>query len=399
MSKGQIDYFSLSESTLKELADNGEITAWLAVNTPQEDGFALPLTVEELMQDLAWDIQYDIDNAKFGVCDDFEGETVRDLILEVIKGDAADVEKLLGLARLYRTMDGWELPKAAYWAHKAAVLTQKHDECDFDDCLDNKNDILCAAYEELGNIYFSYPLIEEEYFPNLNLAAKYYLKAMEYDSYNETDCNIMAGRVQTALGFQPSQTEFQFLEKGYDRSKGLAWLGQMWFQKGFIKPALKNWNEAVKGDSGWGEYFLGRYYWGIGRRVEAITLWQAGEKKGCKECSSELFNWIVGHPDSTASDLREQWDKAMELWNTGGCVSIYKYLWKHITNGNLKIDWPEDKDAERLGIDRSRLFACDAIRKGMINFCPYCAKIFKEQLNNPTAALMIKVWGYDGNMF
>lgn len=385
----------------KEYSNEDEmIAAWLSIDTPQEDGFDLPLTVEELMKDLDWDIELDIDNDKFGVCGDFEGETVRDLLLEVIKGDAEDTEKLIGLARVYRTMDGWELNKAAYWAHKAAILTRRLIGSDSIGYMDGC-EILCNALGELGNAYFSYPCHEDdtEYFPNLELASKYYREAAEADTMNEYDFNIMAGRAMSALGFGVSQIELTMLEKGFDRSKGLAWSGQMWYERGMIKPALEKWNESIKGSSGWGEYFLGRYYWGRKYYSDAITLWKEGEKKGCAECSGELFNWIVGHPESTASQKQEQWDKAMSLTSSGRCTSVYKYIYKHITNGNIVLSFPEDPDCDRLGIDRSRLTAANAINKGIKEFCPYCAKIYKEDLSHPNAGLAMKAWGFDGNVY
>lgn len=385
----------------KKYSDDDEmIAAWLSVDTPQEDGFDLPLTAEELMKDLDWDIKFDIDNDRFGVCGDFEGETVRDLLLEVIKGDAEDTEKLIELARMYRTMNGWELSKAAYWAHKAAIRTRRLIDSDSIDYMDGC-EILCNALGELGNAYFSYPCYEDdtEYFPNLELASKYYREAADKDIMHEYDFNIMAGRAMSALGFGVSQIELTLLEKGFDRSKGLAWSGQMWYERGMVKPALEKWNESIKGSSGWGEYFLGRYYWGRKYYSDAIQLWKEGEKKGCAECSGELFNWIVGHPESTASDRQEQWDKAMSLTRSGRCTSVYKYIYKHITTGNIVLSFPEDPDCDRLGIDRSRLTAANAINNGIKEFCPYCAKIYKEDLSHPNAGLAMKAWGFDGNVY
>lgn len=380
-------------------SDDEMIAAWLSTDTPQEDGYDLPLTVEELMKDLDWDIELDIDNDRFAVCGDFEGKTVRDLLLEVIKGGDGDMEKLVGLARLYRTMDGWELNKAAYWAHKAAILTRRLIDSDSIDYMDGC-EILCNALGELGNAYFSYPCFEDDtkYFPNPHLAAKYYGEAADADIMSEYDFNIMAGRAWSALGFR-GQPEMMFLKKGFDRSKGLAWFGQMFYERGMTETALEKWNESIKGNSGWGEYFLGRYYWGRKYYSAAITLWKEGEKKGCAECSGELFNWIVGHPESSASDRQEQWDKAMSLYGSGRCTSIYKYIYKHITNGNIALSFPEDPDCERLGIDRSRMAAADAINKGIKEFCPYCAKIYKEDLSKLNAGLAMKAWGFDGNVY
>lgn len=384
----------------KKYSDDDEmLDAWLSIDTPQEDGFELPLTVDDIKKDFDWDISMDIDESKFEWYDDYDGETVKDLLIAVIKSNDEAMEMLVELARLYRTMDGWELDKAAYWAHKAVILTRRLIDSDSIDYI-NGCEILCNALGELGNAYFSYPCLEDDtkYFPNAHLAAKYYEEAADADIMNEYDFNIMAGRAWASLGFR-GQPEMMFLKKGFDRSKGLAWFGQMFYERGMIETALEHWNESIKGRSGWGEYFLGRYYWSRKYYSDAIQLWQAGEKKGCAECSGELFNWIIGHPESTAADIHKQWDKAMSLYGSRRCTSVYKYIYKHIMNGNIDLSFPEDPECQRLGIDRRRMAASNAIYKGMKEFCPYCAKIYKENLGFPNAGLAMKAWGFDGNVY
>lgn len=68
-------------------------------------------------------------------------------------------------------------------------------------------------------------------------------------------------------------------------------------------------------------------------------------------------------------------------------------------NGNIALSFQEDPECKRLGIDRSRMAASNAIYKGMKEFCPYCAKIYKENLGFPNAGLAMKAWGFDGNVY
>ncbi len=371
------------------MSDDEMVARWLGINTPQEDGFDLPLTLEEIMEDMDWDISLDIDCSKMRWYDDFYGETVKDLLVNVIKSDDEAVEMLVELSRIYRTMAGWELNKAAYWAHKAVILAAKGARTGALDYYADR-ELFCGAFGALADAYFSYPCSEEDtrWFPNLKLAAKYYKEAAAADFCNEYDFNIMAGRAYSALGLK-SCAEEMFFKQGFDRSKGQAWLGQMYFVKGWVKPAIEQWKASMEGNSGWGEYFLGRYYWGQKYYTTAIDLWQQGEKKGCGECTGELFNWLVGHPDTSPEEKHNQWNKAMALYGTGKCTSVYKYIEKHIMNGNLVFS----------DVQEGRMMASAAIYKGLKEFCPYCAKIYKEKFNFADAGLAMTAWGYDGNIY
>ncbi len=372
---------------------------WLSCYDPKDDGFNLPLTLEDIAGDLDMDIEIEVDDSSWRWYDWFNGTTVSELLKDVIESNDEAIEMLIELSRIYRTMDGWELPKAAYWAHKAVILARKCLRIGSLEYIEG-SELLCEALGALGDAYFSYPCTEDEtqWFPNLNLALKYYASAEKEDHQAQYDYEIMAGRAQLALGFQISQIELTMHEKLMWDGEAQAWFGQMNFVKGYLKNAIEWWDKAIEGSSGWGEYFKGRYLWGRKQYSEAINLWKQGEKKGCNECTAELFNWIVGQPQTTYAMKKEQAEKSLRLYYGNSSASICQYLYKHITNGNITFEDERQDDGSvwnpGKGLARGAIYS--GIRK---HFCPYCAKIYKEKFGAANASLAMKAWGYDNNMY
>ncbi len=175
--------------------DEGVIRRWLERDTPESDGFILFMDIDEIMDHLDDYIKDDIDEELFRFNEYFSGENVKDLLMDVINSGDEAVEELVALSRCYRLMSGADaddFARAAYWAHKAAVFARKGWN---DGSLDDGLDLMALAYGELGNIFFSYPGHQNDIFPDVEAAARYYRRAAECDEivFNY-DFNISAGR-------------------------------------------------------------------------------------------------------------------------------------------------------------------------------------------------------------
>ena len=177
--------------------DEGVIRRWLEKDTPESDGFTLSVDIDEIIEHLDDYIKDDIDEGLFRFNEYFSGESVKDLLMDVINSGDEAVEELVALARCYRLMSGADADdRAAYWAHKAAVLARKGWN---DNSLEDGLDLMTLAYGELGNVFFSYPGHKDDRFPDVEAAAKYYRMAAECDAivFNY-DFNISAGRAYAA---------------------------------------------------------------------------------------------------------------------------------------------------------------------------------------------------------
>lgn len=384
-------------------SDEGRIMRWLHENVPEDNGFPLSIDLDDdILAHLDDYIKDDIDESCFEFYEYFSGTTVKDLLLDVINSGDDALEMLVALAKVYRTtqgMDADDYARGAYWAYKAAVIARKkHDEgCNVDiDYLD----LLIIALGELGNIFFSYSGYDDERFPDANLAAKYYAEAAELDDIlNYYNFNINAGRAYAALG-RYEEMENMLLDKGFPRCLGQAWCGQMYYIAGDVKSALKYWKQSLEGNSGWGEYFLGRYFMRIGDAYSAVRNWQKGEEKGCLECSAEL----AGLHFSRAEDRQKNIDRLSALSDDDECVGACKYLYKYYLDREYEFDL---SDVER------NMLSGDALQRGLRKFCPYCAMLYARDVietgisngdsiisdNDDSVEKAMKLWGYDGNKF
>lgn len=100
---------------------------------------------------------------------------------------------------------------------------------------------------------------------------------------------------------------------------------------------------------------------------ERIALWQQGEKKGCSECTGELFNWIVGHPQTPFSRKEEIWNKVLGLHYRDECISGYKYIYKHVDNGNIPIQEDVDENGKETKINSSIMMSNALARERRIH--------------------------------
>ena len=308
--------------------DEGVIRRWLEKDTPESDGFTLSVDIDEIIEHLDDYIKDDIDEGLFRFNEYFSGESVKDLLMDVINSGDEAVEELVALARCYRLMSGADADdyaRAAYWAHKAAVLARKGWN---DNSLDDGLDLMTLAYGELGNVFFSYPGHKDDRFPDVEAAAKYYRMAAECDAivYNY-DFNINAGRAYAALGCYEEMKEMFSSKWGIDEI-GAAWCGQMHYVVGDIGAAMEYWKESLGGYFGWGEYFLGRYQYSHGDSYSAIKNWEKGAGKGNVECQAELAAMAFGK----RKDMQQNWDILMSLYNEGECFGVFKYIYRYCTD-------------------------------------------------------------------
>ena len=320
----------------------------------------------------------------------FSGESVKDLLMDVINSGDEAVEELVALARCYRLMSGADaddFARAAYWAHKAAVLARKGWN---DNSLEDGLDLMALAYGELGNVFFSYPGHKDDRFPDVEAAARYYRRAAEYDdiSFNY-DFNINAGRAYAALGRYEEMKEMFSSELGIGEI-GDAWCGQMHYVVGDISTAMKYWKASLGGYFGWGEYFLGRYQYSHGDSYSAVKNWEKGAGKGNVECHAELAAMAFGK----RIDMQQNWDMLMDLYNGGECFGVFKYIYRYCKDPDFSFDMDE--------IQRNML-AGEALARGMRMFCPYCASLYLDQFKDDGSADIgadkaVKAWGFDHNL-
>ena len=376
-----LDWISSSNEVEEEnLSDEEIIARWLDTDTPEENGFDLKLSRQQLMNDLDYDPAF---------LEEEDFETIKELLLYVINNDEEQpYYHLLTLAKGYRM--SVELEKAAYWAHKAIILGEKG--LDEENCIYFGITGLLDAYEELGNCYFSVPQShdKESEFPDFKKAVEYYQHAHHPKDY------IMTGR--SYLGLGDYQNAEKCFSEGLQCDEVMAWMGHLCNIRHQIAPAERYWEKAIRGTSGWGEYFMGRYLWNRKHYDKAISLWKQGEEKGCAECTGELFNWIVGHPQTPFSRKKEMWNKVcFGLHHEDKCVSGYKYIYKHVDNGNIPIQENVDENGKETKIV-STIVMYNAIYDGIKRFCPYCLKKLREeytQYSDGQFRRILTAWGYN----
>lgn len=361
------------------LGDAERIALWLMADRPEDNGFDLKLSHQDLLNDLDYSPSF---------LDDEPFETIKDLLMYVIDNDEDQpYHELLTLAKGYRM--SCELEKAAYWAHKAIVLgetgLEKDNAWNFGICG------LSDANEELGNCYFSVPYSHdtESSFPDFKKAAHHYYLASRRQKY------IMRGR--SYLGMGDYQNAEKCFSEGMDDDEVMAWMGHLCNLRHQIAQAERYWKKAIQGTSGWGEYFYGRYLWNREHYDTAISLWQQGEKKGCSECTGELFNWIVGHPQTPFSGKEEIWNKVQGLHYRDECISGYKYIYKHIGNGNIPIEEDVDENGKETKTN-STIMMSIALYDGIKKFCPYCLTQVRSEYtmySDTEFKRILMAWGYN----
>lgn len=377
-----LDWLASSEEAVEEtdaMSDEERIALWLKTDRPEDNGFDLKLSHQDLLNDLDYGPSF---------LDDEPFDTIKDLLMYVIDHDEEQLYyELLTLAKGYRM--SCELEKAAYWAHKAIVLGEKGLEKD-----NVWNFGLCGlsdANEELGNCYFSVPYSHdtESTFPDFKKAAHYYYLAPRPQK------SIMRGRAY--LGMGDYQNAEKCFSEGQDDDQVLAWMGHLCNLRHQVAQAERYWKKAIQGRSGWGEYFYGRYLWNRKHYDTAISLWQQGEKKGCSECTGELFNWIIGHPQTPFSRKEEMWNKVHGLHYRDECISGYKYIYKHVDNGNIPIQEDVDENGKETKINSSIMMS-NALYYGIKKFCPYCLKHAREEYTKYSDSEFKRIllaWGYN----
>ena len=370
-----------------DFPDEERIIRWLNRNNPMNDGFAISLSTDRILESLNQELdESDIDTSYFSFYEYFSGTTVKDLIMDVIKSDDMAVEMLISLSEYYRTKFSKDLPIAAYWAHKAVVLTIAGIEKKKFEYMEGIF-LLAFAYGKLGDVYFSYPCYDDGFFPNVKLAAKYYDESANIYLIEDFEYNIKAGRAYGAL------KQYDKMEEMFNMgniSKGQAWSGQIYFAAGDINKALKYWDKSIQGDSGLGEYFLGRYKWGTEYYDLGIRLWRQGEAKGCQECSTELANWVLSHPNSKFSEQQEYMDKLTDAYNSTKCVASNKYIFKFSNSKKLNIN---------LTNEQRKILTFNSIYFGINDFCPYCAELGAIYFGYKGSERAKKAWGYDDNNY
>ena len=384
--------FEDDEEEESEEADGDEciIRRWLERDAPESDGFALRIEIDDIIDHLDDYIKDDIDEGIFRFNECFSGESVKDLLMDVINSGDEAVEELVALARCYRLMSGADaddFARAAYWAHKAAVLARKGWN---DNSLEDGLDLMALAYGELGNVFFSYPGHKDDRFPDVEAAARYYRRAAECDEivFNY-DFNISAGRAYAALGRYEEMKEM-FSSKWGISEIGAAWCGQMHYVVGDIGAAMEYWKASLGGYFGWGEYFLGRYQYSHGDSYSAVKNWEKGAGKGNVECHAELAAMAFGK----RIDMQQNWDMLMDLYNGGECFGVFKYIYRYCKDPDFSFDMDE--------IQRNML-AGEALARGMRMFCPYCASLYLDQFKDDGSADIgadkaVKAWGFDHNL-
>lgn len=366
---------------VRTLSDDEKIERWLNVNRPEDNGFEFPLSNNEVLGELNVLCRWDEDNLPFN--------TIKELILYVIEHDAEQpYDYLVDLSIFTRIAIG-DLKMAAYWAHKAIILGESGLEGEYFYNFGFTG--LLRAYEELGNCYFSvdpyFP--ENPYFPNFRKAADYYQHAGTGVS------EIMVGRAYLGLG-DYAKAEACFSKN--DNSDTLAWRGHLYNITHQTAKAEKCWEAAIKGDSGWGEYFIGRYLWNKEFYDSAIRLWRQGEAKGCAECTGELFNWIFGHPQSRKETKDQYWNKVSQLHDSGKCVSGNKYVYKYANDIEPTMYLHGKQCSKEYSIE---LLMEAALNRGINKFCPYCLYMSRENkwryenYSEDRFKAILIAWGYN----
>ncbi len=375
------------EDDNEEYADDEErIAAWLEENTVTDDGFEVNLCADNVLDYIDEEIGYNVSN-DYGL----NIVTIKDLLLYIM-----DYEEELPYSELLELAETRDEPSmAVYWAHLTVVLYRKalpenEDSYEYSDIMES----LSVAYETLGDCFsrISRPGDVLSY-PRFNLATKSYKAAYEADIYKNPSLLLKLGKAY--FGVEDYSKAWDVFSKAHNRG----WMGQTTFvQKRVVSQALVMWDTSIEEDcNGWGEYFKGRYLWSQKKYSEAIELWKQGEKKHNAECSGELFNWIVGHPDTTDSMIEEQLEKILKLQATNKCVSGYKYIYKHLINGNINLEKVNLHFKDSV-IEYPLIPAMKFLFKGIKNQCPYCLQELKKEGYNFDARdyeNALKGWGYD----
>lgn len=374
----------------RPLTDDEKIQRWLDTFRPEDNGYELEVDYKQIWSEMDTELWMLDDDAFVDAPFSFEPvNTVKELILYVIEhDDEQPYYNLLALSFGYRMAQ--ELKLAAYWAHKAVLLGK--DGLDYEGLENFGITGVFIAYEELGNCYFSVePCFEKDpKFPDFKKAAEYY----EETHFEVSE--IMCGRSYLGLG------DYAKAEKSltrYNSSSILAWRGHFYKITHQTDKAEKCWEESIKGNSGWGEYFMGRYLWNEEFYDCAIRLWQQGEAKGCTECTGELFNWIFGHPQSRYETKDEYWRKLESLHAENKCVSGYKYKYKYIANDSIQMNETVLADGSVCSNDFCKdVTLGKALHDGIRRFCPYCLKLSRDTYRRYTDSqfqAILRAWGYN----
>ena len=344
----------------------------------------MSLSLDDILSTLDEPISDDLDDSEFEFYECFYGETIRDLLMDVIKSDDEAVEMLVALSKYYRFQTGEDIRYAAYWAHKAVILVEKGIESGK---IDDYN-LRPMAYGELGNAYYSYSYDPDLSFPDVKKAAKYYELAAKTDYSYSYDYNTNAAIALASMA--ELYKAMDIAELGWSYGINRAWCGQVQYFRGYAQTAVKYWNDALGKSNGWGEYFMGKHYYMQGYTSKAYQIWREGAAQGSKECELELANRILSDPATSWTEIQKQWDIIDRMYRNDETPAVYKYIYKFYMDKNFKIDMSQD--------DR-RLVAYSALDKGIRRFCPYCAKINQDELGDMHIKPAIEAWGYDGYEF
>ena len=364
--------------------DEKTIRRWLLRDVPEEAETDLSLSLDDILSTLDEPISDDLDDSEFEFYECFYGETIRDLLMDVIKSDDEAVEMLVALSKYYRFQTGEDIRYAAYWAHKAVILVEKGIESGK---IDDYN-LRPMAYGELGNAYYSYSYDPDLSFPDVKKAAKYYELAAKTDYSYSYDYNTNAAIALASMA--ELYKAMDIAELGWSYGINRAWCGQVQYFRGYAQTAVKYWNDALGKSNGWGEYFMGKHYYMQGYTSKAYQIWREGAAQGSKECELELANRILSDPATSWTEIQKQWDIIDRMYRNDETPAVYKYIYKFYMDKNFKIDMSQD--------DR-RLVAYSALDKGIRRFCPYCAKINQDELGDMHIKPAIEAWGYDGYEF
>lgn len=426
---GNSEWKSWTEETSdgEPLSDEKRILLWLKENDPADHGCLYRLDLQEFMsKDIACKID-PIFKHQYGV----EIVDVKDILMYIIDHDEEHpYDLLIELGKMFRRSDNLEY--AIYWIHKAALMCDKALEgillegihleddmkmltmifnvkCDKDKCDEEKwikdyfyvelrrvEKLGWKAYEELGYSFSSFSQYCKLKLPDLN-------KAIE--AFDRSSPEIRAfeiGKAYMGLGdYASAENCFEkfwdiinpldFPWYGYyERSKAYsdAWLGLLYYIRNNEEYAVRYWDQSIEGESGLGHYFKGRYLWSKKDFDSAIQIWQEGEKMFSKECSCELFQWIVGQPSTSEQRVEEEFNKI--LFNVGETKAKHKYIYRYVANGRCQTFAGYDS------IDKAN----DELWAGVRNRCPYCLKILAEKgeltLSQNELNRIMKAWLYDG---
>lgn len=376
--------FGLDEDEDDDKSEDQTIRRWLLRDVPEEAETELSLSLDDILDTLDEPIADDLDDSEFEFYERFYGETVRDLLMDVIKSGDEAVEMLVALSKYYRLQPGEDIRYAAYWAHKAVILVEKGIESGK---IDEYN-LKPMAYGELGNAYYSYSYDPDIAFHDVKKAAKYYEIAAKNDYSYYYDYNTNAAIALASMA--ELYKAMDIADLGWSHGINRAWCGQIQYFRGYAQTATKYWNDALGKSKGWGEYFMGKHYYMQGYTSKAYQLWREGAEEGSKECELELANRILSDPTTSWKEIQKQWEIIDRMYRNDETPAVYKYIYKFYMDKNFKIDMSQD--------DR-RLVAYSALDKGIRRFCPYCAKISKDELGDVHIKPAIEAWGYDGYEF